>query len=192
LNIKQTFWYSADANRYLVKFEGGGAVGELRQISHHSAGEPATLEDSADGFSVSAPAGWVMDSGEPQDGAVAVTILDPVCASQGQLTIKPLSLIDTADKASLRALAAHGVKLRGQMHQNFVTQDDSWQDIVINGQPAVSVVSGYTEGNDKHTLWSVFTLGPTNAEAFDFATVSKDFAAFQPKFEAIVDSLKTK
>lgn len=37
--VNQTFWYSTDAHRYVVKFEGGGVIAELRKI------EPGATSD---------------------------------------------------------------------------------------------------------------------------------------------------
>ena len=36
LSIGQTFWYSSDTNRYLVKFESGGANAELTGVTHRT------------------------------------------------------------------------------------------------------------------------------------------------------------
>ncbi len=60
------------------------------------------------------------------------------------------------------------------------------------GQPGLSLVGDYEEGKEKKVGYSVFTLGNSNAAVFSLYAPAKDFEAFQPKFEAIVDSYKEK
>jgi len=46
LSIKQTFWYSADEHRYLVKFEAGGVVAELAAVRQNKSGQQALHDRS--------------------------------------------------------------------------------------------------------------------------------------------------
>ena len=81
-NPKQTWWYSTDSHRYLVKFAdtrtvtvdgkviGGDLRVELNAITR--AGEPALYRDAALGVSLTAPAGWrfLLYSGDEITAAV--------------------------------------------------------------------------------------------------------------------------
>ena len=48
------------------------------------------------------------------------------------------------------------------------------------------------DGTEKKISYAVFTFGDPNAATFVLLCGAKDFEAFQPKFEAIVDSYKEK
>jgi hypothetical protein len=58
LSIQQTLWISTGPERYMVKFEGGGATTELTQIGTRKMDEPTAYEDEDWDFSLSAPPGW--------------------------------------------------------------------------------------------------------------------------------------
>src|SRR5207245_2719845 len=78
LNINQTFWISADAHRYLVKFEAGGAIAELGSITQQKAGAPVTYQDATEKFTLSAPEGWIFDRTDGAGGtSYTVSFLDP-------------------------------------------------------------------------------------------------------------------
>ncbi|HWD20075.1 MAG TPA: tetratricopeptide repeat protein [Verrucomicrobiae bacterium] len=192
LSINQDFWYSADARHYLVKFEAGGAVGVLRQISHRAPGAPVSLDDPAAGVSLTAPAGWCIDDSGFSDGKGSIALLDPTCQAQGELTIKTVSLIEETNKTDLAALARHGLSFRAQMRKNFVTRPASFTNQTAGALPTLGFLSDYDEGSQHRVMYSAFILGATNAFAFDFSTSPKDFDALRPKFDTIVSSLQEK
>ena len=69
---------------------------------------------------------------------------------------------------------------------------DSWKDRAVAGKPGISFIGDYVEGTEKKISYAVFTFGDTNAATFVLLCGAKDFEAFQPKFDAIVDSYKEK
>jgi len=69
---------------------------------------------------------------------------------------------------------------------------ESWKVLSVADGPALSVVGDFEEGNEKKVGYSVFTLGTSNAAAFTLYAPAKDFEAFQPQFDAIVNSYKEK
>ena len=76
LNINQTFWISADMNRYLVKFEAGGVSAELISVRERKPGGKNTFNDKVLGASVSAPADWTFWR-PSTDETAKVVLLDP-------------------------------------------------------------------------------------------------------------------
>jgi hypothetical protein len=65
LSIGQTLWYSDDAARYLVRFDGGGAIGQLASISQRKPGELVSFRDEALGVSLTPrPIGSCIVSGK--------------------------------------------------------------------------------------------------------------------------------
>ncbi len=60
--FKETYWYSTDAHRYLVKANvQSGMVWELSAVHQYPPGEPVRYQDPVLGFSLTAPPGWLFD-----------------------------------------------------------------------------------------------------------------------------------
>jgi hypothetical protein len=193
LNINQTFWYSSDAHRYLVKFEGGGAVAELASISQQGPGSPATYQDATDHFSLSAPAGWVFDRTDGAHGnSFTVALLDPEATAMSGVEVKPLDKIADEKKKSVRTWAEAEATDAAGTYKDFKVRPDSWKERTVGGQPAVSFVADYASGKDKNVAYGVFTFASTKALIFETLIAAKDFEDFKPQFDAIVDSYKAK
>jgi len=194
LSISQTFWYSADAHRYLVKFEGGGAVGELASIRVQNAASPVTYQDATDHFSLSAPAGWLFDrnNGPNENGNFAVAILDPEGVGSCDLEVKSLEKIPAEKKKSLRDWAESEAAAAAGMLKDFKIRADSWQERKVGGQAAVSFVADYASGKDKNVAYGVFTFSAKKGSVFQTMIAAKDFDAFKPQIDAVIDSYKAK
>ena len=76
--------------------------------------------------------------------------------------------------------------------KELTIRPDSWKDRTVAGKPALSFIGDFVEGKDKKIGYAVFTFGNTNATTFVLLVDAKDFEAFQPKLDAIVDSYKEK
>src|SRR5690606_25998528 len=63
--VAQTLWVSADANRYVMKFEGGGITAELLRVETRAPGAPVVFQDQATGVSLTAPADWMIHRQDP-------------------------------------------------------------------------------------------------------------------------------
>ncbi|HVM47054.1 MAG TPA: tetratricopeptide repeat protein, partial [Candidatus Acidoferrum sp.] len=105
--VHQTFWYSTDAHRYLVKFEGGGVVAELSSVTQRKAGEAVTYHDRAFNFSLSAPADWLFFRTDvPGDNnKTKVGILDPDAIGTSVVNVGSRKLLWPEVQNSLRAWA---------------------------------------------------------------------------------------
>jgi hypothetical protein len=193
LNIRQTFWYSADADRYLVKFEGGGAIAELTQIRHPKAGETAHYEDSKFHFRLSGPAGWHFDSSEvaAEKGQTSVMILDPEAAATCFVRVQKLDQLKQESRASGRALAEQLIAENTESHEAKV-RANSWKERQISGRPATTVTVDYVERKEKKIAYLCCGLGETTATYFLLLVNEKDFDALKPSVDSIVDSYQAK
>ncbi len=192
LSIAQTFWYSSDTNRYLVKVEAGGAIMELTGVTHHTPGEKAAYADVTNGFSLTALAGWLFDRQEVDTkGMTKLTIIDPEGSADSLLTVQTLDTLKPEEKKSLRDYANLQVAKAAKTYKDFQTRADGWKDRTIAGQPAVSAIADYTQGTTKKVGYGIWSFGQTNAVYFEMLTSAKDFDALQPKMDAIIDSYKT-
>jgi len=192
----QTFWYSTDAHHYLVQFKGGGVIASLAAVTQRKAGESVQYLDPALGFSLTAPADWMFHRSEAKDdkAQTRVVILDPDAIITATVDVGSRKLLAPEAQKSLRTWANQEVaKTEGSKALKALKiRPESWKVLSVADGPALSVVGDFEEGNEKKVGYSVFTLGTSNAAAFTLYAPAKDFEAFQPQFDAIVNSYKEK
>jgi len=190
LSIKQTFWFSTDAHRYIVKFEGGGAVSELASIGKVT--DQPVAQHVAGGLTVSAPGGWLLDNADPDqtEGASKTLILDPEATATSWVLAKSLNDLTPQQRSSLRAYADSGLKEGNKALKDLKLREDGWKETTLAGQPALSVVADFVEMKQKQTIYAIFAFVGMNAvEVVSYAS-DTEFEAFKPKFQAVIDSAK--
>lgn len=193
MNIGQTFWYSSDPKHYLVRFEAGGAVAELTGVTQRTPGEGAAYADSDFGFSLSAPSGWLFDkqAGDKPNKA-SVRIFDPQGVATSALEVQTMNTLKAEETNSLRDFANARLSEDAKIYKSFQVRADSWQDRTVAGQPALSVVSDYVDGEAKKVLYGVWNFGPANGACFYASLPAADFGAFQPKLDGVIASFQMK
>jgi hypothetical protein len=193
LNINQTFWYTADDHRTLVKFEGGGAVAELAGVTHRSPGEKAAYADATNGFSMTSPAGWLFDANDVEkENMASVSIIDPEAMAFSSVTVKRLDTLAPEDQKSLPAYVKHQIEKSAKVYKDFQVRADGQKERTVSGHPAISVVADYTEGKTKKVGYGVWSFGGTNGVYFEMLTAAEDFDALKPKLDSIIDSFQSK
>jgi hypothetical protein len=192
LSIKQTFWFSTDAHRYLVKFEAGGVIVELTQISETKLDAPTSYHDSELKLALTAPPSWLFDRHEPDEAKEGprIFILDPDATALTLLTAKKPEDLKPEEKGSLRALAEAGIADAAKAFKDTKAHPDSWKERTVAGQPGLSVLVDFTEGKKKKSGCVVYSFVGGRALEFLTYTDAAAFEAFRPKFDAIVDSCK--
>lgn len=192
--VGQTFWWSTDEHHYLVKFEAGGVIAELSQVSQHKAGEPVQYRDAKYGFSLTAPADWVFfraDSMDEKDGE-RVLVLDPEAVATTVMNIGSRAVYGPKAGQSLREWAEKDV-VGGEAVKTLKAlkiRPESWKEQTAAGLPAMSVLGDLEEGKEKKVGYAVFMTGKVNSVVFTLIVPEKDFEVSRPEFEAIVDSYK--
>jgi tetratricopeptide (TPR) repeat protein len=194
--VRQTLWYSTDAHRYLVKFEGGGVAGVLASVTQRKAGELVHYQDPAFNFSLAAPADWMFFRTDAKDDKdkTKVIILDPEGITTGVVSVGSRKVLWPEAQKSLRAWADKEIAdgEGSKTLKELTIRPDSWKDRTVAGKPGLSVIGDFVEGKEKKIGYAVFTFGNANAATFVLLAPAKDFEAFQPKFEALIDSYKEK
>ena len=194
--VRQTFWYSTDTHHYLVKFQGGGAVGVLAAVTQRKAGDPLQYQDAAFGFSLTAPGDWMFHRGDNKDdkGKAAVIILDPEGIATSVVHVGSRTNLWPEAQKSLRAWADKEIAdgEGSKILKDLVIRPESWKDRTVAGKPGICFIGDFVDGDEKKVGYAVFTFGNANAATFVLLARAKDFEAFQPKFEAIVESYKEK
>ena len=190
LNIRQVFWYSADSHRYLVKFEGNGAIAELASISHRAPNEPVRYQDPAFGFTLKAPPGWAFARAEEptEKSKTSIAILDPEALIVCFMQMKPLEKLDPEAQKSVRVWADKLLQEHGASKEIKV-RADSWQERNVAGEEGVSVIADFRDGKEDKIAYLVCSLGKRRATSFVLLTKAQDFEAMRGKWDAIVDSL---
>jgi hypothetical protein len=194
--VDQTFWYSADPHRYLVKFDANSVEAVLTSIGRLKPGEPRHYEDDKQGFSLTMPNDWFY-SAMPQAGvvspdSVAVFFLDPQMVAQTTLRTVKVANLKPAEQKSPRAWAEAGAAEIGQTKKSFKIRPEGWQERKVAGLPAISSVADYTDGKRKMVEYCTGVLGKTIGWKFVASVPQDQFDGYRKQFDAIVDSLKVK
>lgn len=194
LSVKQTFWYSADAHHYLVKFEAGGVVAELSAVTQRKAGAPVRYQDPTLDFSLTAPADWFFHRADTPDekGKARVMVFDPDAIATCIVNVGNVKDLTPEAQKSLRAWADQEAVQGNKTLAQLQIRPESWKDRAVAGQAGLSLVGDFVEGKEKKIGYAVFTRGKTNAAVFLLMVGAKDYDAFRPKFEAMVDSYEGK
>ena len=122
-----------------------------------------------------------------------VALLDPDLTGtllldwSGLDTVEPKSATNSA-----RALVEKEVADAAKKYKNFQVRANGWQERTVAGQPAVSAIADYQDGEKPQIAYGVTGIIGGHAAAFQFLIPAKDFEAFRPKLDAIVDSFKVK
>jgi len=192
LNIHQTFWYSTEPHRYLVKFEAGGIIAELATVTRQKAGEPVSYQDPSLGFTLSAPPDWIFYRPEANDEKVkvGVMILDPEGTAAGEVNVAMTADLKPAQRKSPRDWAESEIPDGAKFLKDLQVRPESWRERPVGGHPGVSFIGDYVEGQEKKIAYAVFSLGSAHATEFRLMLPAKDFEEFRAKFDAIVDSYK--
>lgn len=196
LSIGQTFWFSSDAHRYLVKFEAGGAVANLVSIAQHQLGQPVVFQDEALGVTLTTPPDWVVQSQKSEDPSKATTVhlLDPEAETDNaSLRIRATDSLSAGARSSPRAWAdADFLENATKEFKDIKVRPQSWKNHVIAGRSAVSCVADYLEKERPMVRFSLYLSGPKTSEQFALLCEAGKFEALRGPFEGIVASYRKK
>jgi hypothetical protein len=197
LSVNQTFWFSDDAHRYVVKFEAPGVTATLNSIAQRRADEPVAFADQALGISFTAPAGWVIHkrtSGLPESEAV-VHFLDPnAVAEPGRLHLFETAKLPAAGRQSPRAWIEAELKdgPAAKKLKDLKIRPESWKSQNVAGRVGAVCMADYLERDRAMVLLVVAVHGPKKSEQFSFACPADEFEALKPAFESIIASYRSR
>ena len=188
-HTQQTFWYSTDANRYLVKFEAEGIVAELADIAFRNPNETVAYRDPDFGFSLTVPPGWYHGrhvEAHNRDEKVVVIFLDPIADTR----VGTLEVESAEDDWTLARMAERELEGAKNRFKDYKFRPESWQERRITGLPALSFVGDYKEGNKDYVQYRVYMLDDKKFE-FIFKVAAEHFDEFLPAYDRIVSSFRT-
>jgi hypothetical protein len=188
--VNQTFWFSTDAHRYLVKFESGPVTAQLTSITQRKPGEPVKFRDDELGISFTAPADWVVwraRNGQPPKQELIRTLDPGADTDDGGLRLFATDSLSSAAQKSARAWAEEELA----RNKNVKVRPDSWKNYTIDGRTGVACIAEYTEGGKPHVQFLVRVLGSKESEVFVIASAPEKFDALKAQFDTILTSYRT-
>jgi hypothetical protein len=192
----QTYWFSTDANRYFVKLEAAGTIGELASITHRRPDEPVSYKNDEFGCSLTAPAGWYFYEHDRRGNkdAINVSILDPE-AEIRQAIVELLKKPSPIDYAPLSELVEHQIKGIKTFLKDYQLREEGWIEGEISGIPTVRFAGDYKEGVRKMVEYRVYIVGPKvekHLATFAFKDSAENFESNRALFDEIVGSFQAK
>jgi hypothetical protein len=192
LNIGQVFWISTNAPREVVKIEAGSVTIELTGARRRNPADAVNYADP-EGFSMTAPPGWLAGALAQEKAKTTVSLLDPDLTGTFLLDWDSLDTVEPRSATnSVRALVEKEMADAAKKYKNFQVRADGWKERTVGGQPAMSAIADYLDGEKPQVACGVTVIIAGHAAAFQFLIPAKDFEAFRPKLDAIVDSFKMK
>jgi hypothetical protein len=175
--VNQVFWFTADANRYLVKFDAAGVLAELERVGWHEPDQVTSYQNDAFGFSLNLPTSWYFyEQPASEDSSVAIVyLIDPAVDAVQIVTCRDRESIEDPDaRNSVRAWAELRQKKAKKEWKDLQLREGSWRESTIGGMPAASVIGDYLAGNDKKAAYSVFVFGERTALVFTLMACDPD------------------
>ena len=191
--MHQTLWFSADENRYLVKLNAEGIIGELASITTTVQDQPVEYHDQRLGFSLTAPAGWyVYEFGEDRPDATKIFLIDPDGAAMVVLNAGALELTRIDVDKPVRAYAQDEVSKSQQRREGYTVRPDSWVERSINGRSAVSFVADYIDKGKAMTEYRTYVLGDATLSRLRVFCESDRLDGIKPTIDQILSTFKAK
>jgi hypothetical protein len=188
--VGQDFWFSADAHRYLVKFDAGPVTAKLVSIAQRKPGEPVPFRDDELGISFAAPANWVIwkaKHGQPAKQVLIRTFDPEANTTDGGIRLFATDSLSAAARQSARAWAEEEL----QKETSVKVRPGSWKDYNVAGRPGVGCVVDFTAGGKAQTQFLLHVLGPKNSEFFVITSAPEKFDALKAAFDSIIASYVT-
>jgi len=190
LSVGQDFWFSADAHRYLVKFEAGPVTAKLVSIAQRKPGETVPFRDDELGISFAAPANWVIwkaKHGQPAKQVLIRTFDPEANTTDGGIRLFATDSLSAAARKSARAWAEEEL----QKETSVKVRPGSWKEYNVAGRTGVGCVADFTAGGKAQTQFLLHVLGPKNSELFVIASAPEKFDALKASFDSIIASYRT-
>jgi hypothetical protein len=189
-----TFWFSDDEHRYLVKFDGGGAVGELTSISQRKLGASYPYVNEATGVSFTLPADWVVQFRAKDKPAAPDSYALTDAKADAEAAVVDLYATDSMkdeSRKSPRAWAEAEIKTNySKALKDLKVRADSWKDTTVAGQPAVSFLADYTDSGKPRVGHVVFFVGPKVSGQLMLAAAPEKLDGLKGAFDGVVSSFK--
>jgi len=189
--VNQTFWFSADTHRYLVKFEAGPVTAELTSIAQRNPGQVVPFRDDELGISFTAPANWVIwraRNGQPAKQELIRTLDPDADTDDGGMRLFATDSLSETAQQSARAWSEEQLA----KNKDVKVRPDSWKNYTIDGRQGVGCIVEYTERGKPRVQFLLRVLGAKNSELFVLTCAPEKFDALKAQFDSILACYRTK
>jgi hypothetical protein len=183
LSIGQTYWYSKDANRTLVRFDVEGLRVELAEITNRPLNGPYHHVNHELGFSLALPMGWGCAEFEKGGrGSLVLRLLDPTVHAGNHAEIDPRPDHSVQYRAE-RELG--GVQRRDK---SYTLREETWTETSIGGFPAISFVGDFLSDDEEWVEYRAYIYTERLATEFIFKMPKEKFVGMLYDVQTIVQS----
>lgn len=199
--LEHRLWFSNDANRYVVKYDAGGATMELTKLQQgdNKSAEQPYYRDEGLGIMLKTPKDWGGFAGmRAPSGHKLVLQLKPPAR------LDAACYFDVKDRdpniTTARQALEENIKVPGTYFKSYVVRKDSWKERTVGGLPTVSMVADYEGkvitrdamakpgGPDKAIVdYRVSILGPKYIYTFGLQAEKDAFEKAKTEFDKVVD-----
>lgn len=191
--LRQSLWYSTDANRYLVKLDADGVIAELAAIEQRGTSERVDFHDEKLGFSLSAPAGWYFYQPVKDDPVeTEAHLIDPDAIAFFFLDVDTLESTGIDMTRPIRELVEEQLGKMTKRRVGYAVRDGSWVEQTINGHPAVTYTADYLEGDQPMVEYRTAIFGESVVANLGVRSEADSFGVTQPMLDQIVATFEAK
>lgn len=159
--VNQTFWFSTDEHRYLVKIEANNALMELTAICKIVPNVPKKYEDPERRFALSLPSDWftyLSPSTTDEKSETTLYLVDPTAEAKVMVKATAVEKLSEEQKKSPRAWLEKVLGEAKQQQKDFQVRGDGWQTLEVSGRPAARAIADYVTGGDRKMAECDFAL----------------------------------
>jgi hypothetical protein len=196
--LQHTLWFSADEDKYLVKYDvGGTATMELAKVWQKDKDKPITFENKEPHFSVTMPADWRFYSYASSGPQFSLQLIPPEVKAWAVLVWQKRGTDPDSASAMTIAKADCG-ELKG-FFENYTTDEASWKEYKINGLEAARYVATYQKKGSplrKYTKpkqmveYRTYIVDQSSVYWFVFRVEKDQFEDNKTELDSIIKSFK--
>jgi hypothetical protein len=187
--VHQTFYFSADEHRYLVKFEAGGVIAELAKVFTMEPGK-STIFDSGS-ITCDLPIDWFTYA-TPATGEFPpiVYLLNTNDKIVSEILVRPRKEIKNLD--SITAWRDAAIEEYRKTHTDLQIRKGSQVDAKIADSPAASFVVDFKEGDKKLAMYETKIFGDQTAVTIRVRLPVDQLDAYRKQLDQVVKSTQWK
>ncbi|HSW44833.1 MAG TPA: HEAT repeat domain-containing protein [Phycisphaerae bacterium] len=184
--LEHHLWFTADAHRWLAKYESGAAVMELTEVSTIVRDKPVQLADAELGVSMTLPAGWQFVRHKANHEIIQ--LLPPGLDTWAVLAVDKGSV----ENLSVRKVAEGEIRVLKDHFKDYTVRKDSWQDLRVADLPAARFIADYQNDGKNMIEYRTYIVGKQAVYWFVFRIEKNGFDAMRATYDGIVGSFAAK
>jgi hypothetical protein len=188
VGLDHTLYFSADAHRYLVKYDTGAAVMELTSAGKMAAeGAFHGYRDASLGVAIQTPADWTwIENPVPNFKKRIQFTAGSEGGVEASFIVNPLS----GGPLSVRQVAEGDVAVLKQYFKAYTVREASWRERTLAGMPAAAYAADYTYDGKAKVEYRTYLLSGPTVYWFVFRVPKDRFEALRTTFDGVVEGFR--